>query len=323
MILTSRPASSLRSSALIFRSMTFARPSSNGVAMCSSTMICAARSTRSSSPSARMTRLFRATGAREHRLHGVPRAVDELVEVLTVASRSSDRPARDAAFRSSPCDRGGDHGDQARVERLGNEIIAAEAQIFALVGVGDRFRHFGAREFRDGVGRGDFHLLVDRGRAAIERAAEDERETKHVVDLVGIVRASRADDRVGAGGDGVLGPDFGIGIGHREDQGIAGHGLDHLAGEDAGRRQAEKDVRAGDRFGQRAGGGLVGVTRLVLLEPPRSARVDDAGAVDDQDLFRIESEPHREVDAGDRGGACARADEPHVRRCLSRPASGR
>ena len=47
---------------------------------------------------------------------------------------------------------------------------------------------------------------------------------------------------------------------------IVGHGPDHVPGEDARRRQAEKDVSAHDRLGQRPGVGLVGVTRLVLLE---------------------------------------------------------
>ena len=55
-----------------------------------------------------------------------------------------------------PCDRRRDHGDQAGVEGLGNEIIAAEAQLFALVSVRDRFRHLRPGERSDGVGRGDF-----------------------------------------------------------------------------------------------------------------------------------------------------------------------
>ena len=39
---------------------------------------------------------------------------------------------------------------------------------------------------------GELHLLVDRRRADVERAAEDEREAQHVVDLVRIVRAAGA-----------------------------------------------------------------------------------------------------------------------------------
>ena len=167
-------------------------------------------------------------------------------------------------------------------------------------------------EFGNGVDGGDFHLLVDRGRSAIERAAENERETEHVVDLIGIVRAAGADDRVGARGDGVFRADFRVGIGHGEDERIGGHGLDHLLGEHARRRQAEEDVGPDDRVGQRARRGVVGVARLVLVERPGRPGIDDPGAVDDQHLFRIEAEPHREVDAGDRGGAGAGADEFHV-----------
>ena len=66
--------------------------------------------------------------------------------------------------------------------------------------------------------RGDLHRLVDRGGGDIQRAAEDERETQDVVDLVGIVAAPGGDDGVGPRRGDQLRQDLRIGIGQRQDQ---------------------------------------------------------------------------------------------------------
>ena len=79
----------------------------------------------------------------------------------------------------------------------GDDVIGAEAVRLAAIGRGDLLRHLLARELGQRLGGGDLHLLVDRRRAHVERAAEDEGEAEHVVDLVRIVRAAGGDDRVG------------------------------------------------------------------------------------------------------------------------------
>ena len=81
---------------------------------------------------------------------------------------------------------------------------------------------------------GDLHLFVDRARAHIERAAEDVGKAQHVVDLVRIVRTAGRDDGVLAHFVHVFRRDFRIGIGHREDDRLLGHRLDHLFGHRAG-----------------------------------------------------------------------------------------
>src|SRR3546814_6776659 len=58
------------------------------------------------------------------------------------------------------------------------------------IGGGDFLGHLLARELGNRVRGGDLHLLVDRGRPDVERAAEDEGEAQHVVDLVRIDRKS-------------------------------------------------------------------------------------------------------------------------------------
>src|SRR3546814_2574554 len=67
------------------------------------------------------------------------------------------------------------------------------------IGGGDFLGHLLARELGDRVRGGDLHLLVDRGRPDVERAAEDEGEAQHVVDLVRIVRTPDAIIATGRG----------------------------------------------------------------------------------------------------------------------------
>ena len=81
-------------------------------------------------------------------------------------------------------DRGGDDLHQPRVERRGDDVVAAEAVRAPAIGRGDFLGHRLARQLGERLGGGDLHLLVDRRRAHVERAAEDEREAEHVVDLV-------------------------------------------------------------------------------------------------------------------------------------------
>jgi hypothetical protein len=86
---------------------------------------------------------------------------------------------------------------QARVERLGDQVVGAERQLLAGVGGGDHLALLGLRQVGDGVHRGDLHLVGDRRRAAVQRAAEDVREAQDVVDLVREVGAAGGQDGVG------------------------------------------------------------------------------------------------------------------------------
>ena len=86
---------------------------------------------------------------------------------------------------------------QPRIERRRDDVIGAEAVRLAAIGRGDFLGHLLAGELGERLGGGDLHLLVDRRRPHVERAAEDEGEAEHVVDLVGIVGAAGGDDRVG------------------------------------------------------------------------------------------------------------------------------
>ena len=170
---------------------------------------------------------------------------------------------------------------------------------------------------------GDLHLLVDRGRADVEGAAEDEREAQDVVDLVGIVAAAGGDDRIGPRRARLLGLDLGHRIGERQDQRPLGHGPHHRLGDQARRRQAEEHVRALDRLGERALGGRAGVARLVRVHQLGAAGVDHALDVDHQQVLLAQAERGQQVEAGERRGARAAHGEAHLLEALAEQMRGR
>ena len=96
-------------------------------------------------------------------------------------------------------------------------------------------------------------------RAHIERAAEDVGKAQHIVDLVGIVGAAGGDDGVGTDRLDIFRRDFGIGIGHGEDDRRLRHRLHHVLGHRAFHGKAEEQVAALQRVGKRA---RVGVDRM-------------------------------------------------------------
>ena len=148
-----------------------------------------------------------------HDLVGLAEAAFELLAILLEV----DGQLRDAGFHGGLGDGGRFPDEHARVERLGNDVLAAEFQAVDAVGAQHGIGHVFLGERGQGAGGGQFHLVVDGGGADVERAAEDEGEAENVVDLVGIVGAAGGDDGVGPGGEGDVVGDFGIGIGQRED----------------------------------------------------------------------------------------------------------
>jgi len=162
-----------------------------------------------------------------------------------------------------------------------------------------------ACEIGDRVHGRDLHRLVDLRGADVERAAEDEREAEDVVDLVRIVRAPGGEDRIGPRSLRHVGPDFGLGIGERENQRRLRHRLDHLGLQDAAGGKAEEHVRARNRLGESPRLGFLGVARLDRVHLLGAARVDDALDVGDEDVGERQAERHQKIEAGERGGTGA------------------
>jgi len=106
--------------------------------------------------------------------------------------------------------------DQARVKRGRDDVIGAEFLVLA-IGRRDLFGHAATGKFGNRLGCGNFHLFVDGGRLHIQRAAKDEREAQHIIDLIGKIAAPGGDDRIGAHSLGSVRHDFGNRVGHRKD----------------------------------------------------------------------------------------------------------
>ena len=205
-----------------------------------------------------------------------------------------------------------DAQDEARIEGLGDDVVGAESQLLALVGGGHLFADVGLGQLGDLAHAGQLHLFRDLGCAAVQRAAEDVGEAQHVIDLVRVVRAAGGDDAVGPHFLGQLGPDLGLGVGQRQDDGLVGHGLDHVLRDHAGRRAAEEDVGVLHHIGQGAGAAVrLRIARLRVVEAARAADVDQALGVDREDVGGLGAHAHHHIQAGDGGGAGAGDGDLH------------
>ena len=130
-------------------------------------------------------RLF--TRLRENRLHEQVGFVDKLAQFFDVGIKIGNRTIRHAGVHRRFRYRRGDLDDQTRIERLRNNIFRAKAQVLVTVGGGHHFALLGVRQFSNRVDCRQLHLFVNRRCANVQRAAEDEREAQHVVDLVRVV----------------------------------------------------------------------------------------------------------------------------------------
>ena len=196
--------------------------------------------------------LGRAARLLEQRPHDQAGLEDELAELLAIGVEVGDRPRRHARVHGGLGDRGRQLDDQARIERLGDDLVRPEAAGLLAEGARHDLGRLLARQRRQRAHAGDLHLVVDGRGADIERAAEDVGEAQDVVDLVGIVAAAGRHDGVVAHRRDVFRRDLGIGIGQREDQRLGRHLGHHLALQHAGGRQAQEHVGAADHLGQRA-----------------------------------------------------------------------
>jgi len=231
--------------------------------------------------------------------------IEPAAQARAVGVHVLDRPARDAALHRGFGDRRGHRPDEAWIERRRHDVVGPVLQAVAGIGGGHLVGHVLARQHGQGLGRGDLHGVVDGGGAHVESAAEDIGEAQHVVDLVRVVRAARADDGVGAHLLHLLGRDLGIGIGHGGDHRLRRHRLHHGGRHRALGREAEEHVGALERLRERALLGLDRVGRLPLVHALGAALVDHAlGVAEDRVVVR---QPHgfQQLHAGDRGGARA------------------
>ena len=112
--------------------------------------------------------------------------------------------------------------------------------------------------------------------------------------------------RISATSSGVI---SGSGLAMAKMIGFLRHRLHHVGRQRALGREAEEDVGAVQRLGQRARLGLDRMRRLPLVHAFGAALVDDALGVAQDDVFRRKAHRLDQLDAGDAGRAGAVADE--------------
>ena len=253
----------------------------------------------------------------KHRLHQQAGAEHILSETLAVGFEILDRPGRHTGLHRRLRHRRCQLNQQTRVERLRNQMVRPELQILTLGTLGDHIGSLHPRQLGNRMDTGHLHLVVDRGRADIERAAEDVGEAQHVVDLVRKVRAPGGDQRIRTDFTRQVGHDLWHRVGQRQNQRPLGHALDHLGLEHPARRNAEKNVGLRNHLVQGTGVGFDRVTGLARVHIDRAAGVDHALAIADHDVFHLQAELDQQVKAGHAGRTGAGGYKAHLLDLLS------
>ena len=159
--------------------------------------------------------------------------------------------------------RGSLPNQHARVEWFGDDVLAAEFEALHAVSQPHGIRHVFARQRRQCPSGRQLHLVVYRGCAHVQGAAEDEREPQHVVHLVRKIRPSRGHDGVRPCGSGQIVGNLRIGVRHGKHDGIARHSQQHLGRDTIAAGEAEEYIRSHQGIRQRARLGFHGEMLLV------------------------------------------------------------
>ncbi len=152
--------------------------------------------------------------------------------------------------------------------------------------------------------RGDFHRARHRRRAAVQRAAEDEREAQHIVDLIRKVGAPGGDDRIAAYRLDQIRHDLRQGIRERQNQRVGRHCLDHLRLHDTAGGQTEKNIGARADFGQLPHGRVLGKTFLVRIHQRAAPPIDDSREIGQPYVGDRQAQVDQQIDAGKGLRAC-------------------
>ncbi len=235
-----------------------------------------------------------------------------MAQRLAVGVEVRDGEGRDSALHRRAGHGGGQMLHQTRVERLGDQILGAELELMAAIGLAHDVRRLGHGQIGDGAHAGCLHRLVDFAGTAVQRAAEDEGEAEDVVDLIRIIRAPGGDDGIGAGRAREIGHDLGDRVGERHDDRRVRHAGQPVRLQHPGRRQAQEDVRPLDHLLQRAVLGLDRIAALVLVHLLRSPLIDDSRDVGEGHVFLAQAELDQQIHARQGGGAGTRGHQARL-----------
>ena len=157
--------------------------------------------------------------------------------------------------------------------------------------------------------RSDLHFTRNRARADVQRTTENEWETQHIVHLIGVIRASRRDNRVWTNLFDQFRQNFGRWIGQSKNQWVFCHFFDHLLFEHATRRQTEENVRAFDGFRQSALFCFLCKFGFVFIHQHRTAFEHHPFDVRDPNVFDRQTQIHQQIQTRQRRRTCTRGDQ--------------
>ena len=247
---------------------------------------------------------------------GIAELADELVvvahhvaELVVVGVPVGNRLAGHTAFDSGLSDGDRNVREQARIQRLRNQVFLAEGEALGVVG---DVHHVGHRLVREGGNRthgGMLHVFVDAGGTYVQGSAEDVGETDDVVHLVRIVTAARRKNQVTAARHGFFVADFGSRVRECEDDRLVGHAADHFTRQDVALRKAHEHVGALHGVFERFDVGAVGRKEGLRFGKALAVFADHALAVAHHEVFLLETQRQVESRAGASG--CTRTVHHH------------
>ena len=222
-----------------------------------------------------------------------------------------------AAFHGSTRHGRGHNTHQARIKRLGNKVVRPERQLLPAVGLGGLGACGGAGKLGNSVDTSQLHRIVDLGRTHVQRTAEDERETQHVVDLVGEIRPARRNQRVRGHGARGLWINLGVGVGQRKNNRLITHLGDHLGFQNARARQPKEHIRAVDHLIKRAQITGLCVLGLLIGHLAGAAFVNQSFDVAQPHVFAFHAQFQQHVQTGNARSTATGRDDLDVLKLLT------
>ena len=208
-------------------------------------------------------------------------------------------------------------GNQTRVNRFRDEVVATERQIIHLI---DIVYHIGDGLFSQ-IGNGEcgshFHLLVDGRGMHVEGSTEDIGEADDVVNLVGIVGTACCHQHIRTACHCVLVRDFGNGVGQRKHDGVIGHRANHILCDHITLRQTDEDIGATHRLLQRVHIAAVGGKEALLLRELLAVAGDHAFRVEHHHILLAGTQGTIELRAGDSGSTGSVHHNLHIGEILA------
>ena len=249
-------------------------------------------------------------GAFNDGLHHEATLVEETSQLVTIGFQVRNRTASDAAFHGCLGNGNRNGGNQAWIERFGDDVILAIHQRLSAVSGHNFFTRRGFGQISNGAHGSHFHRFIDAGRAHIQRPPEKIGETENVIHLIREIGTAGSDNGVIARGVYLFRHDFRHGVGQRQHQRFVCHRLHHLAAEQPCLRDPEEHIRTDQCFCERARFRLGDKFRLAPIQLAGATFINRPLGIADDDVFLLHTEVDEKIQTGHT--RCPRAGSNHT-----------